>query len=90
MQRSMLIFENSIKSNETRKTYVRHLNNFIKYFEIEDYDELATIQQEKLQIMMEDFVMHLKKTMSPNSINIPIASMKAFFDCNDIELRNYD
>ncbi len=83
----MLIFENSIKSEETRKTYVRHLDKFLKCFEIEDYDRLITIPQEKLQIMMEDFVMYLKKTMSPNSINIPIASMKAFFDCNDIELR---
>lgn len=87
MQRSMLIFENSIKSVETRKTYIRHLNAFLKHFEIEDYDELASISQEKLQIMMEDFVMYLKKTMSPNSINIPIAAMKAFFDCNDVELR---
>ena len=87
MQRSMLIFENSIKSIETRKTYVRHLDKFLKYFEIKDYDELASTSQEKLQIMMEDFVMYLKKIMSPNSINIPIASMKAFFDCNDVELR---
>ena len=83
----MLIFENSIKSIETRKTYVRHLDKFLKYFEIKDYDELASTSQEKLQIMMEDFVMYLKKIMSPNSINIPIASMKAFFDCNDVELR---
>ncbi len=69
MQRSMLIFENSIKSIETRKTYVRHLDKFLKYFEIKDYDALASTSQEKLQIMMEDFVIYLKKTMSPNSIN---------------------
>ena len=86
MQRSMLIFENSIKSEASRKTYLYHLNKLMAFFDVKDYDGLALIQQEKLQIMMEDYVMHLKKTMSPNTINLPIAAVKAFLDCNDVEL----
>jgi len=31
--------------------------------------------------------MHLKKIISPNTINLPIAAVKAFLDCNDVELR---
>ena len=87
MQRSMLIFENTIKSSATRKTYLYHLNKFMSFFDVKDYDGLAVIPQEKLQIMMEDYVMHLKKIISPNGINLPIAAVKAFLDCNDVELR---
>lgn len=83
----MLIFENSIKSNATRKTYLYHLDRFILFFDVKDYDELANTTSEKLQIMVEDYVMHLKKTISPNTISIPISAIKAFLDCNDIELR---
>lgn len=87
MQRSMLIFENTIKSSATRKTYIYHLDKFMSFFDVEDYDVLAAISQKKLQIMMEDYVMHLKKIVSANTINLPIAAVKAFLDCNDIELR---
>ncbi len=37
----------------------------MSFFDVKDYDGLAVISQEKLQIMMEDYVMHLKKIMSP-------------------------
>lgn len=87
MQRSILIFENTIKSPATRKTYLYHLNKFMLFCKVKDYDGLAAIPTEKLQIMMEDYVMHLKKIISPNTINLPIAAVKAFLDCNDVELR---
>ena len=87
MQRSILIFENTIKSEASRKTYLYHLNKFLTFFNVKDYDGLASVPQEKLQIMLEDYVMHLKKTVSPNAINLPIATVKAFLDCNNVELR---
>jgi len=83
----MLIFENSIKSSATRKTYLYHLNKFMSFCKVKDYDGLATLPQKELQIMMEDYVMHLKKIISPNTINLPISAVKAFLDCNDVELR---
>ncbi|MCH8914739.1 MAG: hypothetical protein IIA82_02660 [Thaumarchaeota archaeon] len=54
MQRSMLIFENSIKSSATRKTYLGHLNKFMSFCGLKDYDGLAAIPQEKMQIHVED------------------------------------
>ena len=87
MQRSMLIFENSIKSKATRKTYLYHLNKFMSFCKVKTYDELAALPQKTLQISMEDYVMHLKKVISPNTINLPISAVKAFLECNDIELR---
>ena len=83
----MLIFENSLKSPATTKTYLYHLNRFMKHFDISDFDGIAAITSEEMQIMVEDYVLHLKKTISPNTINLPISAIKAFLDCNDIELR---
>jgi len=87
MQRSLLIFDNSIKSTETRKTYIYYLDDFISQFDLKDYDDLANTPQDKLQIMVEDYVMHIKKRLSPNIIKVPICALKAFLECNDIELR---
>jgi len=86
-QRSILMFENSIKSEHTRKTYIYHLNKFMKYFEIDDYDSLAAIGSERMQIMMEDYVMDLKKTLTASSLRVKIAAISTFLECNDIELR---
>lgn len=87
MQRSYLIFVNSLKSNATIQTYLYYVDTFITHFSLKDYDGLAALPQKKLQIMVEDYVMHLKKTISPNTISAPISALKAFLDCNDIELR---
>ena len=87
MQRSLLIFENSIKSPESRKTYVYYIDDFISRFKLKDYDDMASLKTEQLQIMIEDYVMLLKKRISPNTIAVPIAAVRAFLDCNDIELR---
>ncbi|MDH3313172.1 MAG: hypothetical protein OEM28_08500 [Nitrosopumilus sp.] len=69
MQRSLLLFENSIKIKATRTRYLYHLNKFRKFYKIKDYDSLLIIDIKKLQIMVEDYVMMLKKKVSPNSIN---------------------
>jgi len=87
VQRSLLIFENSVNSPASRKTYLYYIDKFISNFDLKDYDDLANTPQDKLQIIMEDYVMYLKKKISPNTISVPVSAMKAFLDCNDVELR---
>jgi len=48
---------------------------------------MITIPLKQLQIMVEDYVMMLKKKVSPNSVNTYMAGIEAFFETNDIELR---
>ena len=48
---------------------------------------MLTIDLKQFQIMVEDYVMMLKKRLSPNSINTCMAGIEAFFDTNDLELR---
>jgi len=86
-QQSFLLFENSIKSESTRKTYVYHLNKFMTFVQIDEFDSLASVESEKMQIMVEDYVMYLKKSKTANSFTVPMSAIKAFLDCNDIDLR---
>jgi len=62
MQRNMLTFENAIKFKASRKTYLYSLNKLMTFFNVKDHDVLASLHQEK-QIMMEDYMMHLKNTV---------------------------
>ncbi len=48
---------------------------------------MITIPLKQLQIMVEDYVMMLKKKVSPNSVNTYMAGIEAFFETNDVELR---
>ena len=73
----MLIFENPIKLSATRKTYLYHLDKFMIFCKVKDYDGFDALPQKELQIVMEDYVMHLKKTISPNMINLPISAVKS-------------
>ena len=61
-QRSFLLFENSIKSESTKRTYVYHLNKFMTFADVDDFDSLASVDSEQMQILVEDYVMSLKKS----------------------------
>jgi len=87
MQRSLLIFENSIKSPVTFKKYIYYLDVFLKFYHIKDFDSLASISLEKAQIMIEDYVMDLKKRVNPNSVPTYVQPIQTFFDVNDVELK---
>jgi len=67
MQRSLLLFEEGIKSPHTKKVYRGHLAAFLKFAKISDPDELLKLPREQLQILLEDYVFHIKKRINPNS-----------------------
>jgi integrase/recombinase XerD len=87
MQRSLLIFEESCKSIHTRKQYRYYLDKFIEFYHIQDYDSLLAIEPAQIQIMIEDYVMQIKKQVSPNSVQTMLFGVKSFFEANDIEIR---
>ncbi|MCH7647799.1 MAG: hypothetical protein IIA83_04240 [Thaumarchaeota archaeon] len=61
MQRSLLLFENSLKTEATREKYLYYLGRFKDFYKLKDYDSMLTIPIKQLQIMLEDYVMMLKK-----------------------------
>lgn len=86
MQRSLLLFENAIKSKSTHKQYLYYLGKFLKFYHLKDYDSLALLDTGKLQVMVEDYVMDLKKRVNPNSVPTFITPIQTFLEVNDSNL----
>jgi len=89
VERSILLFESGVKSPKTLQNYTDHLNRFMKFTKIKDYDTLASMNPGELQTIVEDYVMDLKKSVSPNSVGAMISGVKHFFVMNRI-LLNWD
>lgn len=60
MQRSFLLFSNSIYEKTTLDKYVWGLDGFLKFYALKDYDSLASMDAKMLQVMIEYFVMTKK------------------------------
>ena len=84
MQRSLLLFENSLKTEATRKMYMYFLDNFKNHYNLKDYDSIISITTPELQIMVDDYVMMLKQRIGANSMRTYLAGIQAFFETNDI------
>jgi len=84
MQRSLLLFEGGIKSHHTKKVYRGHLAAFLKFAKISDPDELLRLPREQLQILLEDYVFHIKKRINPNSVPTSLQGVKHFFAMSDV------
>jgi len=84
MQRSLLLFEEGIKSPHTKKVYRGHLAAFLKFAKISDPDELLKLSRDELQILLEDNVFHIKKRINPNSVPTSLQGVKHFFAMSDV------
>jgi len=88
MQRSILLFEEAIKTEATKKAYHYQLEQFLKWSKIKNFDSLLQAPDKNIQILLEDYAMHLKKKVSPNSVPIYFAPIELFFVMND-KMLNY-
>jgi len=86
MQRSLKIFEHSIRSDQTRETYKYMLEKFRKWSKVNNSGELLQADQKSIQMLIEDYVMYLKGKISPNSFTAQLAPVILFFQVNDINL----
>ena len=78
-QRALLIFEQAIKSEQTKKVYKYHLNKFKKWSNVKNFDGLLQAPQNDIQVLVEDYVMHLKRSVSPNTIPTYFSPIKLFY-----------
>jgi len=85
-QRSMLLFEQTIKSQYTLRNYREHLKRFLKFTKLKNYDSLLMPSKDDIQIMLEDYVMYLKKTVNPNSVDTMMRGIKHFYIINKVGL----
>jgi integrase/recombinase XerD len=87
-QRSLLLFEQAIKSKATLKNYKYHLENFMKWAKIKNYDGLLQAPQKNIQILLEDYVIYLKSKISSNSVSCYFSPIELFYVMNDVTI-NY-
>ena len=85
-RRSMTLFKESIKSKYTKMNYTSHLNQFKEFTGVSCEDQWLIIPQKDLQIMLENYIMHLRHTASPNSIPSKFRGIKHFFIMNRVDL----
>jgi len=86
-QRSLVLFHSAIKSDKTKRQYDYHLKQFKEYFMIKSYDDLAQMQDKKIQIMLEDFMLHSKdEGKAFGTMNSILNSLKLFLSMNDVAI----
>jgi len=93
MQRSLQVFEESIRSEGTKEYYKRFLEAFFKFSKATDYDSLTLKDPKAVQILVEDYVMFLKKRcrlddLNPNSVQTMLAPVFMFFEQNDVRINS--
>ena len=84
--RSEWIFEQSIKSEETKKSYLRVLKKYKEFVGVENTEELLNADRKMIQEKVEDFVISMKGNINPNSFPTQLASIFLFYDLSDIVL----
>lgn len=82
--RSLRLFEEGIDSKASLGTYTFGLERFRKYYKLKSGDALLTIAHKRIQEMIEDYVMDLKKHVSPNSVSTYMKGVEHFFIMNDV------
>ncbi len=85
MERSLLLFRESIKSKVTFQVYERRLKEFMKFCNVDSFDELTRVTN--LQESLEDYIIEKKQTISPNSVPNYFWPIKTFCESNEIELK---
>jgi site-specific recombinase XerD len=89
-QRSVLLFNSAIKSEETMRHYTMFLDEFKDHFIIKSYDKLVTIEPKKIQEMLETFLMYQNQQgHSLSYINGKLSALKLFFGMNDVVALNW-
>ena len=58
----------------------------MKFCELENYEGLLKLKPEKINRLIEDWIMELKETNSPNSIPTMYYGIELFFSMNDVTL----
>jgi len=76
MQRSLLRFENAIKSEATRKTYTYQLQKFLEWAKIPEADGLIQLNDSEISTLLEDYLFYQKTRLSPNSIPLLFSHFK--------------
>ncbi|MHB8546599.1 MAG: tyrosine-type recombinase/integrase [Nitrosotalea sp.] len=83
ISRAYSLFENSIKSQYTKRAYDYALRRFVQHYKLRSFDSILEIPDKELQIMLEDWLFHLKKSLRLNTIKPFFQAIELFCIVND-------
>lgn len=86
LQYSLMIFQESLRSQESVKMYTYLVMKFMKFHNLKDFDSVVKIEKKELQKLVETYVIHRKKKISPNTLPSEGNAIKTFLEANDIDL----
>jgi len=91
MEKSLIVFEKFLRAKATKEMYLYYFNAFLKWAQANKErlltaDGLLQLNEKALQEIAEDYLMYLRKRLSPNSIPPRIAALELFFSMNEKNL----
>jgi len=86
--RCILLFEGAIRSEKTLELYRQHLKNFLKWNELENYDDLLKADDKSIQNKLMDYLLYLKKNFSPNYVPTIFKGIELFFIMNEVNINS--
>lgn len=86
--RSIILFEQAIRTERTSKKYHEMLNAFLKWID-KDSESLLSLSSDHLQVSLEDYIFHLKKRLKRTSIELHLAAINKFLVANDKEYKRH-
>jgi len=78
-------FDDAIKHDTTRRSYHYSLNEFMRFADLDDYNELTKKDKDTIQKLLENWMRFLKKkNLISNTISTKLNSVELFLDMNKI------
>lgn len=94
MDKSLAVFEKYCRSEATKFNYQYQFSKFMEWCK-SNVDKLITadglliLKEGAIQVIVEDYVMHLRRRYKPSSVSSIIAGLMLFFSMND-KVLNWD
>lgn len=83
--RSFTLFEAAIKSDQTKSVYTYSLHEFMKFTKISQYDSIVKLSPDKIQKLLENWVMDLTtRNLKASTIRGKLGSIELFLEMNKI------
>jgi len=81
-------FINLINSQDTKRSYTKYLNQFMRFCEFERYEQFLEISDSQKFELISDFMIYLKneRKVSSSCINITFSAIKRFYKSNRVAL----
>jgi len=76
-----MLFEESLKSQVTKKNYRKNLDRFLKWA-AKDFDSFLSLSENEVQVLLEDYTILLKRRVNPNSVPTYLSAVIKFLKVN--------